>query len=103
MNKQPVLEIVLFKTKPGIAPAEVIASAEKLAPVLRQMEGFLRRHLCANADGWVDVVYWRDLAAAQAASRAIMQIPACQPFFSLIDTREITMLHFEAVLEQQCE
>lgn len=96
-----VIEVVLFKTEVGSNSAQIEAAARALTPVLARLDGFIRRELAHDGDQWVDLVHWRDLAAAQAASQAVLTMPECQPFFSLIDPRSVRMLHCVSKLQQQ--
>lgn len=98
-----VIEVVLFASKPDATPARVRAAAGALAPVLAQLDGFISRELAYDGSRWVDIVHWRDMDSALAASRAVATLPACQPFFSLIDPQSITMLHCTTELSQHHE
>lgn len=62
------------------------ASAAFQDDFLRHRPGFLHRELLEDgAGGWVDLVHWRDEAAAQAALEAAMASGACAGYFSLIE------------------
>lgn len=96
-----VIEVVLFKAKAEIAYPQLEAAAHVLAPVLAQCDGFIGRELAHDGEQWVDIVHWRDLAAARAASEAVVAIPACQRFFAMIDRDSLRMLHCHRKIMQR--
>lgn len=98
---ETIIEVVLFKTKPNVTEAQLATAAQALAPVLAARDGFMRRELVHDGAQWVDIVHWRDLAAAQAASEAVMAIPACQRFFAMIDQDSLRMLHGARKIQQE--
>ena len=98
--ERTIIEIVLFKAAPNITDAQIATAAQALAPALAAREGFVRRELAHDGAQWVDIVHWRDLAAAQAASEAVMAIPECQHFFAMIDQDSLRMLHCQPILRQ---
>ena len=91
------LEIVIYKIKDGVMlPDFLKASAELEEGFAKKQEGFLSRTF-AKAEGneWVDVIRWKTIADAEAASKAAMQSPACAPMFGMIDEPSVKMMHFE--------
>ena len=95
-----IIEVVMFNARPDVSDAQIATAAQALAPVLAERDGFIRRELGHDGAQWVDIVHWRDLAAAQAASAAVMAIPACQRFFAMIDRDSLRMLHCARKLRQ---
>lgn len=92
----PVLEIVHFRTKPGVGETDVLTASAETQEWLRQMPGYLHRELSLNDDGlWIDIVHWRSLAEAQAAAQAIMQQPCAANFMTMLDPEQLTMYHLE--------
>jgi hypothetical protein len=90
------IEVVLFRGKPGIDAGQMAAAAQQAEPAMARLPGFVSRSFGHAPDGrYVDIVHWQDMAAAQAAAEAVMQCGECAAFFSLIDEREVQMLHFE--------
>ncbi len=91
------LEIVTFRTKDGIAVADVLkASAEMEQHFITKQKGFIKRTI-GKGDGneWVDVVYWETMNDATKAGEAAMQSPACAPMFGMIDEASTKMSHSE--------
>lgn len=95
-----IIEVVLFKARPNVTNAQLAAAAQALAPALAGRDGFIRRELAHDGAQWVDIVHWRDLAAAKAASEAVLTIPACQQFFAMIDHDSLQMLHCQRKIRQ---
>jgi GH15 family glucan-1,4-alpha-glucosidase len=92
--KPLTVEVVLFKLKPTTDEAAFLKAADAIMPDLRSMPGYLRRELLKGDDGqWLDVVYWRSLAEAQQAAQDLMQRPAVQPLFGMLDETTVTILH----------
>lgn len=88
-----IIEVVSFNAAPHVTDTQLATAAQVLAPVLAGRDGFIRRELTHDGEQWVDIVHWRDLAAAQATSEAVMTIPECQHFFAMIDHDSLRMLH----------
>src|SRR5688572_3145633 len=95
-----VLEIVTFKTKPGVGDERVLAAADALQRDVEPLEGYLGRRLLKAEDGtWVDTVRWTSLEAAHAAFTLIASKPSAAAFMELTEAESITMLHAHAVKE----
>ena len=98
MTQPPVLEVVLFKLKPGADEAAFLAACEAVMPDLRVMRGFIRRELFKDSDGrWMDTVHWQSLDDAHRAAEAFLNLPCAQTLIALIDEPSMTMLHLEPV------
>ena len=95
-----IIEVVWFKANSKVTEAQLATAAQGLAPVLAARDGFIGRELAHDGEQWVDIVHWRDLAAAQAASEAVVAIPACQRFFAMIDHDSLRMLHCQRKIRQ---
>jgi hypothetical protein len=91
------LEIVTFRIKGGIkVPDFLKASAEMEERFARKQAGFLSRTFArGEGNDWVDVIRWKTMADAEAASKAAMQSLACAPMFGMIDEPSVKMMHFE--------
>jgi hypothetical protein len=88
------VEVVLYRSKPGVADEEVVAASEALQSDLETYPGYLRRRLMKTTDGlWVDTVDWRSLSEALAAAAAIMARPSAAGFMALVDEPSVQMLH----------
>ena len=98
MTQRPVLEVVLFKLKPGADAAAFLAASEAVMPDLRTMRGFIRRELFKDAEGrWMDTVHWHSLDDAQRAAEVFLSLSCAQTLIGLIDETSMTMLHLEPV------
>jgi hypothetical protein len=98
MTQPPVLEVVLFKLKPGAEEAAFLAASEAVMPDLRAMRGFIRREVFKDADGrWMDTVHWQSLDDAHRAAEVFLGLPCAQTLIALIDEPSMTMLHLEPV------
>jgi hypothetical protein len=87
------IEIVTFKTLPGVSVAQLLAAADATQPWLQRQPGYVTRQLLQDADEWMDIVTWASLDAAQAAGQAFMSEPSAQQFGALIDTASMVLRH----------
>lgn len=98
-----VLEWAPFRLRPGADEAALLAASERLqADFLARQEGFLRRQLVKGTDGaYVDLVWWRSMAAAEAAMRKAAESAVCAAYFTLMDADHDKpgegVLHFQEV------
>jgi hypothetical protein len=98
MTQPAVLEVVLFKLKPGADEVAFLAACEAVMPDLRTMRGFMGRALFKDAEGrWMDTVHWHSLDDAQRAAEAFLSLPCAQTLIALIEEPSMTMLHLEPV------
>jgi hypothetical protein len=96
MTAQPVLEVVLFRLKAGIADATFLQAAAVVQAWVAQQPGFVSRELLKTPDGgWLDTIRWTSLELAEAASAKIMNEDHCQPFLAMIEETGMQMWHFE--------
>lgn len=91
------LEIVTYKIKDGVTiPDFLTASAEMEERFAKKQEGFLSRTFArGEGNDWVDVIRWKTMADAEAASKAAMESAVCAPMFGMIDEASTKMMHFE--------
>ena len=82
-----VVEWAPFRVKAGVDDATLLDASEALQrDFLASQPGFVKRELLRGADGqWVDLVYWRDEASANAIMSAIADSAACQAYFHLME------------------
>ena len=81
-----VVEMVTFKLKAGVEEAQWLESASQLESFLLEQPGFYYRSLSkGNDDTWYDIVYWQDMATAEALSAQFMSLEAAQQMCALID------------------
>lgn len=88
------LEVVIFKTKPGVSADALTAASRAVTPVLAALPGFVSRRFGRSADGeFVDIVCWQTLTQAKQAAEAVMAMPVCGAFFALIDPQTVQLRH----------
>lgn len=96
MNHAKIVEVVLFRPAPDVGETDVLTTANLMQAKVRQMRGFIDRQLLKNGEGqWVDLVWWEDMAHAQAASDAIMQDAELAPYMGMFAEGEMTIMHLE--------
>lgn len=96
MEEARIVEMVLWKSKEGIAVDDAKASIVRLNEFVRQQPGFISRKTSIAEDGrFLDIVLWADLAAAKSASEKAMQNEEVVKIFSSIDEEEMIFQHFE--------
>ena len=95
-----VLELVVFKLVPGVTREHFLQTNEPVSDWISEQPGFISRDLSYDADGdrWVDVLWWKTLEEARAASERALHSDSCTPMFGLIDMDDILMLHADGVL-----
>lgn len=100
------LEIVTFKTKPGVALNELLKANEGFNQLLDSLAGFQYRSLTYDKqqDEFVDVVYWQSMEHAHQAAENAMQAPAAQTMMALIDMASTKMRHADILsVVNSCE
>ncbi len=94
MINAATLELVTFNAIAGTADRDLRKAAHAVTPVLKGYRGFVHRSLAKADDGtWIDAVYWQDKTSAEQAAEAIMQVPAAQAYFALIDQQSMVFRH----------
>lgn len=81
-----VVEWAPFNLRDGIEEAELMQRSARLqTEFLARQGGFIRRELLKAADGgYVDLVWWESMEAAQAAMTAAAANPACESYFAVM-------------------
>lgn len=93
-----VIELVIFRPKAGVSNEQLTKAAERLTPVLAQMDAFVSRSLAVDSEGeWCDIVYWTSKQGALEAAKKVMEIEECKPFFDMIDFNGMKMTHKDIV------
>lgn len=100
-----VFEIVSFRFSDGRPVAEQQARLEAMGRWVKTQPGFLERSAFhdAQADRWVDLVTWTDLAAAHAAMERSQQEPLLAIVMETLDTATINIGHYERRLVEASE
>jgi hypothetical protein len=95
-----VLELVVFKLRDGVTREQFLATNDAVSTWARQQPGFISREQAYDAAGdrWIDLIWWRTIEEARAASEAAMTSESCAPMFSLIDDDATLMVHGDPVI-----
>lgn len=89
------LELVTFQLRSGIAADAFLKASRTAEEFIKKQPGFLYRSLCQQQDtgDWLDVLYWQDNGAAEAAGKAVCSAEETAEFMSMIDPQSVTMRH----------
>jgi len=100
-----VLELVSFKTKPGVSQEQVIELNQKVMTTVKKFEGFVYRSLAYQEQNktWLDVVYWQDAASAKAAQEKFLASLVCQQLMAVVDLESTHMQHADIILSSCTE
>jgi hypothetical protein len=90
-----ILELVTFHIRPDASEQQFAEAVRSVDGFLAEQPGFLARQvLTVEADGsHVDLVWWQDTAAAEAAAESIRTDPRAASFMSCLDTASIRLSH----------
>jgi len=89
-----VVEIVTFKLAETASDAAFIAQMTRSNSYISTMPGFVDRKLIKAEDGtWTDLVTWRDMASAQAATDGFMAQEFAKDLVGMIDPETMSMSH----------
>lgn len=94
------IELVRFRLQQGKTAADWLQANEKINEFMKAQPGFRFRSLSETDDGeWWDLVYWENLAAAEAAGQKFgaEMLPFCA---SLIAPSSVTITRSRAHLMQ---
>ena len=87
------VELVFFRSKPDIADANVLASANKILELATKMNSPFELELLRTQDGeWVEIVRWPSQEEAQRVEQAVMSMPEAQEAMSVMDEASIRMV-----------
>ncbi len=90
------IEVVIFKTKPGISQEQARKALESLNDHVKKFDGFMGRKISVDENGhWMDLVYWESKSVALKASEEIMKVPAAIQAFEVIDESTMQLFHFD--------
>ena len=94
-----VLELVVFKLRAGASREALLGTLDAVSSWIAEQPGFVSHTLVEDREGgrWIDVVWWRSMAEAQAASVRAMSSEPARQMFALIDTESMLMLHGDRV------
>lgn len=76
------IELIRFRLQPGKTSADWLAANEAINVWAKRQPGFRFRSLSETEDGeWIDMIYWENLAASQAAGESFRaeMMGVCEP------------------------
>lgn len=82
-----IVEMATIKLAQGCGEEDLIAASERFqADFLAHQPGFLSRELVRmDAGEYADIVRWTDMAHAAAIMDKVVDSPACQTYFSVME------------------
>lgn len=99
LDRPLVIDVVLFKTLPGVSDEQNLKVAEMLQPVIQAQQGYIKLELFKSADGqWVEVVYWESSEAAKVGNENVMASPEMAATFEVLDPENTEVLHLRRVM-----
>ena len=97
----PVIEIVNFKLAAHVRKEAFLAEAPASTAFIKAQPGFRARRLSVGADGrWLEHIEWDSMAAALAASEAIMKEQSLRKFMQSIDMESVEMRHHDLQISE---
>ena len=89
-----VVEIVKWKSAPGITDQAMIEAALALVPDLKSIGGFIDKTLYKNGNEWVDIYYWETAEETHLSNERMANKESLSKLFSLVqpDTVSITVM-----------
>lgn len=98
--EKSTIELITFKSKKGVTRDEIAIAGSALSEFLNQQPGLLYRSLSEDDDGlWHDILYWKTMDNAKAASDNFMKHPAGMAMMELVDSNSTQMRHMSAISE----
>ena len=89
-----IIEHMEYRLRDGVDEAEFLAGAREIGDWVAARPGFEYRVLTRREDGgWLELIFWRDRAAQEAASAAFLeQMGACDTL-ARVDMESFRMTH----------
>ena len=77
----------------------MLGTVDAVSAWIAEQPGFVSRSIVEDREGerWIEVVWWRSMAEAQAAAERGVSSESCAPMFALIDMESTLMLHGDRV------
>lgn len=93
-----VVEYVEFTALAHCSDDEILEALRATQPILDNLEGFIQRHLGKRDEHWVEVVYWRDKAAATAGLEVFKFHPLSEPLFTKIRPESVVIRYAQLLV-----
>jgi hypothetical protein len=92
------VELIFFKTKPGVSDAAVKESAGRIQKLAAQMNSPFELELLRTEDGeWVEIVHWPSQAEAQRVEQAVLSMPEAREAMAVMDETSIRMVFLHPI------
>ncbi|MEK8033317.1 hypothetical protein AACH06_21055 [Ideonella sp. DXS29W] len=86
-----VIEIVKWKSKPGVLDRDVVEAAAALVPDLQAVGGFISKTLYSGGGEWVDVYHWETVADAERSNERMAQKTSLLKLLSLVQPETVSI------------
>ena len=86
-----VVEIVKWKSAPGVSDQAMIEAAKALVPDLMSIGGFIEKTLYKNGDEWVDIYYWETTEDAHLSNERMAGKESLGKLFSLVQPETVSI------------
>ena len=101
LEQATTVEMVRYTLKEGIASATGEEARKNLNAFIQKHPGFLHRVTSVDNEGvYLDLVFWKSLKEAQAASELALKTPEVAQQFAVID--ESSMLFGHSAVFNYC-
>jgi hypothetical protein len=96
------IEVVIFRLQSAVTRADFLAAVEETTALLKTQDGFIRRTMSLAESGeWLDILSWKSVEAAKAATTLFQTDPAGKRFSECLDPQQIQVFFTETVVNQQ--
>lgn len=104
-SNQQVMEWAPFTIKEGVTETELLEASKALqTDFLQNQEGFIRRELLIETDKtYIDLVFWKSMAAARNAMSEAKTSAACSAYFRLMNEADFEQPDQGVFHYQVCE
>lgn len=86
-----VVEVVKWKSAPGVTDQVMIEAARGLVPDLKSLGGFITKTLYKNGDEWVDIYYWETTEEAHLSNERMAGKESFGKLFSLVQRETVSI------------
>ena len=94
------IEVVIFQLQSTVTRADFLQAVEDTTTLLKTQEGFLGRTVSQDENGqWLDILSWKSIKDAKAATSLFQTEPAGKRFSSYLDLQHIQVFYTEVAAE----
>lgn len=91
MKQAGAVEIVKWKSAPGVSDAAMRDAAHALVPDLQAVGGFVDKVLCRQGDEWVDVYFWETAQDAHLSNERMASRPSFANLMALVQADTVSI------------